>query len=364
MRALIFILSLIVFSIYAQKQQLIVGTYTKGTSEGFYVYSINLKSGKSKLIGNAPCSNPSFLTISNDQQYVYVVEEEFDLPQLASYKLQNGQLALINKQSTNGAHPCYVSVDRANKWIFVGNYTGGNLSAFKVVPSGVLEKASQIIEHQGKSINPDRQEKPHIHGTFLSPNEQYLLVTDLGIDQIVTYKFDRSSNKPLTKVDSAVVKAGSGPRHLVFHPDGKLVYIVLELTAEIEVFDFYQGKLTSKQKISLLPPGFKGKFSAADIHLSSDGKFLYATNRGEANTISTYKIAPSTGLLKEIDMQSTGGLIPRNFVIDPTGKYLLVANQESNEIVIFKRNRKTGILTKTNNKISIGHPVCLVFSSP
>ncbi len=347
------------------RHPLIIGTYTKGISEGVYVYDFDSKSGNSYFKSKIKCNNPSFVAISSHNKWVFVVEEENDNPQVASYAFDNatGSLKLINKQPTLGAHPCYVSVDKTNKWVFVGNYTGGSVSCFGVDDNGRLQPATQTLQHKGSSANTKRQEAAHVHGAFIAPSEKLLFVPDLGIDQLKIYSIDKLNVKqPLSISDSVKVNPGSGPRHLAFHPNGKYLYLLLELTAEIEVFEFVNEQLISKQKISLLPVGYKGSYSGADIHTSTDGKFLYATNRGDANHIISYNINETNGLLSKIDIQSTGGLIPRNFTMDPSGNFLLVANQESSEIIVFKRNQKTGLLKKTKKKISVGHPVCLVFA--
>jgi 6-phosphogluconolactonase len=268
----------------------------------------------------------------------------------------------MNSVPSEGDHPCYVSVDSKKKFVFVGNYSEGNLISAPLNADGSLRTDVQNIKHEGGSVNKDRQEKPHVHSVVLSPDDRYLLVPDLGADKVFQYRVDVTKPQGLTPAASpyTAVNPGGGPRHLTFHPNGKYAYLVLELVAEVMVFDYTDGTLAAKQTIRMAAPDFKGRVSAADIHVSPDGKFLYASNRGDANEIAIYSIDKS-GKLSFVARQSVLGKIPRNFVIDPKGNFLLAANQDSNDIVIFKRDQKTGLLTPTGKKIQVDKPVCLKF---
>lgn len=345
---------------------LLIGTYTNtGKSEGIYVYTFNVQTGefsyRSKAIG---IENPSYLAISQDKKHVYSVNEggkgfvsAFD------FKAATGKLTFLNRVSSGGEAPCYVTVDDRDKYVFAGNYGGGNLAAIPLKPDGSLSNDIQIIQHEGSSINKSRQEKPHVHSTVLSPDNRYLFTADLGTDQLNIYHLDGSNKQQaLTPAKPAFisVKAGSGPRHLTFHPNGKFAYLIQEMGGLVTFFDYKDGKLTEKQSITMISENFKGKIGAADIHISPDGKFLYGSNRGDANDLVIYSIDKS-GNLKFIGRQSTLGKNPRNFSIDPTGNFLLVAHQSSDDILIFRRNQKTGLLTPTGKKIEVGAPVCLKF---
>jgi len=229
---------------------------------------------------------------------------------------------------------------------------------------GSLKTDVQTIKHEGSSIDKGRQSSPHVHSTFLSPDKRYILVPDLGTDKINIYAFDsKKATSPLTPAEPAFVsvKAGSGPRHLALHPDSKHIYVIQEMAGSITAFDYKEGKLTEKQSISLLAAGFTGRNGAADIHISDDGKFLYGSNRGDANDIAIYSIAKD-GTLTHIGNQPVLGKGPRNFAIDPSGNFLLVANQNTNEIVIFNRDKKTGMLTPTDKRIAVKRPVCVKFA--
>ncbi|MBK5278339.1 MAG: lactonase family protein [Bacteroidia bacterium] len=345
---------------------LLIGTYTSpGKSNGIYVYTFNVETGdfshKSEVGG---IKNPSFLAISNDRKHVYSVSEIGDRKGTISafvFDAPSGKLTFLNGVTSGGDGPCYVSVDKKNKYVFAGNYSGGSLSAIPINADGTLSEDIQSIKHFGSSINRD-QDKAHVHATVLSPDDRYLFVPDLGTDKVNIYKVDINQSKPLTPAEPAFAKVetGSGPRHFTFHPNGKFAYVIQEITGLVTGYDYKDGKLTEKQTVTMPSAGFTGTIDAADIHISPDGKFLYGSLRGDINEIVIYAI-DSNGKLVCAGRNSTMGTGPRNFAIDPAGNFLLVGNQRSDEIVIFKRNQKTGLLTPTGKNISIGAPVCLKF---
>lgn len=359
---LIFILT----SVQAQKNKfnLLIGTYTKGCeSKGIYTYdfdtntgSFNLKSATENVV------NPSYLTVSKNNDYVYAVNENGAESTVSSfgYTPSTGKLNLLNKQSSKGADPCYIINDEKN--VIVANYSGGNISVFAKKSDGSIAEAKQVIQHYGKGINAQRQEGPHVHMVHFSPDRKFILSNDLGTDKVYLYQYNPNAANEVLKIkDSISVKLGSGPRHLTFSNDGKFVYLLQELNGALTVFSYSNGILKKIDETTILAKDFKGTFSSADIHISPDGKFLYATNRGEANTISIFKILKSGKLVSKGQM-STLGKGPRNFVIDPTGKFLLVGHQYTNDVVIFKRNLTTGALTDTGKRIALCSPVCLVFT--
>jgi 6-phosphogluconolactonase len=349
-----------------ENYNLLIGTYTSsGKSEGIYIYDFNINTGANSYKSKATeITNPSYLAISRNGKKVYSVSEAgrgkgsitaFD------FDPASGELKLINSVTSGGDGPCYVEVDNSDKYVFSANYGGGSVAAIRVNEDGSLNDDVQSIQHEGSSVHKD-QTKPHVHTVVLSPDNKYLLVTDLGTDKVHTYRFTPGGRDVLSPATPAFVstKAGAGPRHLTFHPNRKFVYVVNELNGSVDAFSFKDGNLTSLQTITMLRQGFNGTIEAADIHCSSDGKFLYASNREESNEIVIYRIAKN-GKLKFAGRQSVLGKAPRNFVIAPGGKYLLVANQNSDEIVVFLRNAKTGLLTDTGSRIKIGRPVCLKF---
>ena len=280
------------------------------------------------------------------------------------YDPLSGKLTFINSVSAGGNGPCYVSVDNKNKFVFVGNYGGGSLAAVPINSDGSLSDKIQAIQHEGSSINKGNQEKPHVHATLLSKDNRYLFVPDLGTDKINIYQVDETKAQPLKPAAQPFVSItpGGGPRHFTFHPNGKWAYLIQEMTGVVTAFDYSNGKLTAKESVALPSAGSKGRIDAADIHISPDGKFLYGSLRGDIDEIVICSI-DNNGKLTVAGRQSTMGKTPRNFAIDPTGKFLLVGNQNSDNIIVFKRDEKTGLLTPTGTELSIGAPVCLVFTA-
>ncbi|MBL0133573.1 MAG: lactonase family protein [Chitinophagaceae bacterium] len=366
-----FLLQSILLIAYAQKSAyLLVGTYTSGKSEGIYVYKFNAVTGKAEFVSVAKSVNPSYLTISPDGRYVFAANETSDSQDKSKggnissfyFDKKSGQLNFINTVPSGGADPCYVTIDKSAKWVITGNYTSGSLAVIPIAIDGRLGNPTQSIEHIGSGPNKNRQQSPHVHSTVLSKDNKFLFASDLGIDKVVIYSFNTSNGEigPATQ-NFAEAEKGSGPRHFEFHPNNKYAYLMEELVGAVKVFsyDAKKGTLEPVQTISSIEKKFKASNFSADIHISPDGKFLYCTNRGESNTIALCSIDPSSGMLQFIKRYDTGGKIPRNFSIDPSGQFLLVANQQSDNIVVFKRNKDTGELTDTNIRIETGNPVCL-----
>ncbi len=361
------LISLAFFPAANKEHYLIVGTYNSPKSEGIYVYKFNSLDGSTKEVSHIKTANPSYVTVAPGEKFVYAVHEigkEGKGGEVAafSFNKKDGTLTFINQQLTGGDHPCYVEIDKTGKWVIVANYSSGSFSVLPVNKDGSLGVATTTIQHVGSGKIPGRQKGPHAHCAKLSPDNKWLFVSDLGIDKVMIYAFDAITGKITpAKYPFAASEPGSGPRHFTFHPNNKYAYLVEEITGTVVAFKYTNGTLKSLQRLSTLPAGDTGFIGSADIHVSSDGKFLYASNRGKegSNTIAIFKIDPATGMLKSIGHQSTLGKIPRNFNLDPTGNFLLVANQESDEVVVFKRNKQTGLLTDTGKRINIGKPVCL-----
>lgn len=345
---------------------LLVGTYTEpGKSDGIYVYGFNSGTGDFSYRAEATgIKNPSFLTVSKDRKHVYSVSEVGDgkgAVSAFSFDPATGNLDFLNSASSGGDGPCYVSVDDRNEYVFVGNYSGGSLSAIPIDANGSLGSDIQSIQHNGNSILKN-QKKPHVHATVLSPDGRNLYVPDLGTDKVYIYNVNLTRSAPLTPADPPFINvgAGNGPRHFTFHPNGRFAYLIQEMTGIVIVFDYDGGELQAKQSVTMPPKGYKGPIDAADIHISPDGEFLYGSLRGDIDEVVIYKI-DGKGKLTYAGRQSTLGKNPRNFAIDPTGNFLLVANGGSDEIVIFERNKQTGLLVPTGKTIKVGAPVCLIF---
>lgn len=350
----------------AQNLYLIIGTYTQKGSKGIYVYRFNTTTGATEKVSNTDsAANPAFLAVSGDRKYVYAANETHGKnPGMVSayaFNKNTGKLSFINQQPSGGGDPCHLAVSKNNKWITVANYSGGSVAALTVNKDGSINPYSQLIQHKGNSINKGRQEKPHVHETTFSPNQDFLFTPDLGTDKVVGYAFNPLSTKPLTPDASAsiAITAGNGPRHMVFHPNGKFAYVVEELSGSVGAYAYTKGKFTLLQHVNTHPEGFKGVIGSAEIAVSPDGKFLYASNRGDENNIAIFSVNPTSGKLQSKGYQPTMGKAPRHFIIDPEGNYLLAANQDSDNVVIFKRNKQTGLLQQTGKQIQVSMPVCL-----
>ncbi|TWR28193.1 lactonase family protein [Mucilaginibacter achroorhodeus] len=360
--------------VFAQKKHmgpksydLVVGTYTSGTSKGISVYRFYPESGRLAYLNQIEgVSNPSYLAVSNNNKFIYAVNEN-DQGEVSAFHFdgKTGKMDFINKQSTLGGAPCYVTVDKGQKNLLVANYSGGNIAVLPLNEDGSIAPAALTIAGDSRKLGPnkERQEKSHVHTAVLSPDEKQVLYTDLGADQIHIAKYKAAKKDQISQGTVISVKPGDGPRHIAFSNDKKFMYLITEMGSSVVVFDYNSGKPKQRQEISLLPDNPKGQTGAADIHLSPDGKFLYASNRGDYNDISFFSVNPENGELTFVQRTPSGGKGPRNFIIDPSGKYLLVAHQYTNDIVVFKIDQETGKLIQAVNRVEIGNPVCLKFAA-
>jgi 6-phosphogluconolactonase len=338
---------------------LLVGTYTSKDSEGVYMYKFNTETGEARLVDIAKgLENPSFLALSPNHKNAYVVGE-VDGGSVTALSIGDSTISQLNTVSSGGVHPCHIAVDKTGKWVFAGNYSSGSLAVLPILADGQVGEPKQTIKHTGSGPNKGRQSEPHVHSVNVSPNNKDLFVPDLGIDKVMAYRFDEKTGE-LKEGNSATVTAGSGPRHFTFHPNGKFSYVVQEMTGSVTAFKYTDGNLEKIEETSTLPEGFEGKNSSSDIHISPDGKFLYAANRFH-DSIAVFAIDGQTGKLTLVSHHSTMGQVPRNFVISPSGKHVLVANQESDTVIVYDRDEKTGKLSPSGKKINVSMPVCLVF---
>lgn len=351
-----------------QSQFLFVGTYTSGESEGIYVYKLDPATGQFSHVSTAKgLSNPSFLVVAPDKKHVYAVSESgkdrTGSVYAFSFNASSGSLSLLNQQDGVGNGPCHIATDPAGKFAITGNYAGGSISVLPVQPDGTVAAAAQTIIHNGSSIVTSRQQAPHVHSINFSPNGKQVFVPDLGIDKVMVYDF--IPNHPIAPLRPAAMPAvniepGSGPRHFTFSPNGRFAYVVHEISGKVSAFRYENGTLLHLQTLSGAPADYGGTaFSSADIHVSPDGSHLYMSNRGELNNISIFTINAATGKLSLTGHQASGGKHPRNFMVHPSGKLLLVANQSSNNIVVFRRDPETGLLSATGQELKVPNPVCL-----
>lgn len=352
---------------------LFVGTYTTGPSEGIYGYYMHPVPAMLTRSDAFKSVNPSFLAIDQSKKYLYAVNEvgEYDGKPggaVSAFAIENSSkythtLRLLNQQPTLGADPCYVTVDSKRKNLLVANYTGGSVTVLPIRPDGSLGPATDVKQHEGSG--PKEQQKgPHAHCVILDRAEKYALVSDLGTDKIMIYRYDAAGGKLTPNKHPFVqLQPGAGPRHLTFHPTEKFLYAINELDSTLTSFkyDDDDGKLKHIETVSTLPSDFTGVSYCADVHIHESGKYLYGSNRGH-NSIVVFKIDQGNGKLKLIEHVSTEGDWPRNFAIDPYGWNLLVANQRSNNVVAFRIDLETGRLRReTNRVVEIPSPVCLKF---
>ncbi len=347
----------------AQNANLLVGTYTQKGSQGIYVYNFDTATGKAiELSHTDSIVSPEFLTITKDHQFVYAVNETKN-GMVSAFSFKNNKLKLLQQKPVNSDDPCFISLSPDEHNIFAANYSGGSITQFHRFADGTISNPQQFIQHTGKSISTTRQDKAHVHGAFFSPKGDYLLTPDLGMDQVFIYPYKYASGLPLDikNAKSIISNPGSGPRHIAFSKNGRVLYVSEELTGSVSVYQFEKGQATFLQKVFTHPASYKGVPGTADIHTSADGLFLYVSNRGEENNIAKFAIL-SNGKLDEKGMAlfSTAGKRPRNFTISEDGNWLLVANQDTDNIIVFKRNKITGDLINTGNEIKVSMPVCLV----
>ena len=350
-----------------------IGTYTSRGAEGIYTFAFDPATGALTPVDvTTGIENPTFLALDPQQRCLYAVSEVGTAdgqPSGAvvafSIEPQTGRLSLLNHALTGGKGPCHVCVDQTGQAVLAANYQSGSACVLPRLDDGRLGTATEVIQHQGSSVNPRRQRGPHAHSVTLSPDNRYAFVCDLGIDKIMIYRLDPARGK-LTPNDEPWVEThgGAGPRHFAFHPTGDYAYVIDELDSTMIVFayDRAQGTLERVQTISTLPEGFQGTNYCADVHVGPSGRFLYGSNRGH-DSIASFEIDPATGELSPVGHQHTGGKTPRNFAIDPTGSFLLAANQDTNNLVTFRLDGETGTLTPTGHAIEVPAPVCVRFAA-
>lgn len=346
------------------------GTYTRGTSKGIYVSRFNAEEGTlSEPVLAAEAQNPSFLALHPQKPLLYAVGELWEMSgrrtgsvSAFAVDVRSGRLSLINQQPSGGSGPCHVSVDATGRFVLVANYGGGSVAVLPVSPDGGLGPTVCLIKQEGKSVHPTRQTSPHAHQIGFNPTGKLVVVPDLGLDQVLLFDWDGTRGQ-LTphKPPFVQVPPGSGPRHFAFHPSGKVLYVLNELTTTVSIFACDDGGPSRLlQSVSALPADFTGQNTAAEIAVHPTGRFVYTSNRGH-DSVAVFAVSDGGKRLELKINVSTQGKTPRFIGVDPTGRYLLAANQDTNNVVIFKIDSETGIPTPTGKQVSVGAPVCLVF---
>jgi 6-phosphogluconolactonase len=348
-----------------------LGTYTEKGSKGIYACRFDPVTDRLTSPGlAAETADPSFLVIDPTRRFLYAVNEVSQYQGRTSGGVsafaiapRTGKLTFLNEVPSGGAGPCHLTVDKTGKYVLVANYGGGSLAVFPILQDGRLGQASAFVQHKGASVNPQRQEGPHAHSIYMSPDNRFVISADLGLDEVFIYRFDAGKGTLAPNIPpSASVSSGAGPRHFAFHPNGKFGYVIDEMQSTITEFSYEPatGALDLLQPVSTLPPDFKGESSAAEVEVHPSGKFLYASNRG-LDTIAVFGVNSRKGSLTPLAQVPTLGKTPRSFTIDPTGSYLFVANQDSDNVVQFRINPITGLLTPTGQVLQVPSPVCVTF---
>lgn len=359
-----------------------VGTYTNKTdSKGIYAYDFDSATGKLTARGLAvETPDPSWVVIHPNGKFAYAANESGKQSFISAFSIdaRSAKLTLLNKLSALGEDPCYLSLDKTGKYLFVANYTSGNVVVFPILPDGKLSEHTALLTDAGVlGPNQKRQEGPHAHWIEPSAHNRFVYIADLGLDRILIFKFDAAAgtltpgkapsaspaigaarpNDPF----SATLSPGTGPRHVAFSGNGSFMYVLGELQSTVTVFaNDARETYLEIQRISALPAGFSGRNDAAEIAIHPTGKWLFASNRGH-DSITVFAVDSAKGTLKLAGIFPTGGKEPRHFALDPTGKFLLVENQLSNSIVVFHINPATGALTQVSQTDGIPSPVCLAF---
>jgi 6-phosphogluconolactonase len=352
----------------ADEPLVFISAFAPGDKGGIEAFHFDAKAGQLKQIHRTTgVENPFFLAVSPDRKFLYSIHAKTfggkENEQIAAYQIEGrtGKLRLLNRQSALGTAACYLDVDATGKSVFVANYTSGSVASLPVQMDGSVGEAASFFQHAGSSVNPDRQKEPHAHCIVVSPDNRFVFAADLGLDQVLTYRLDAKTAK-LTANTPPFEKtpAGAGPRHLTFHPNGKLVYVINELANSVTAFDYKaeSGTLAEKQTISTLPSDFKGTSHCADLKITPNGRFLYGTNRGH-DSVAAYRIGDD-GRLTLVGIEPSLGKGPQNLAIVSGGEYLLCANMPGNNVVVFRIDSQTGGLKSVGEPLAITSPSCIM----
>ena len=347
-----------------------VGTYTGGESKG--IYRLLLDPATGKLAPDGPPTetvSPSFLALSQDGRRLFAVNETGDSRTdppggVTSFSVdpRTGALALLNRTSSLGPAPCHLSLDKGDRHVLVANYWGGSVAVFPVRPDGRLGDPSSFVQHTGENPTP-RDPGPHAHAIQVDPSNRWALVADLGLDKVFVYPYDAERGALGTVSRQVEMEKGAGPRHLAFDPDGKGVFVLNELNGNVVSFAFdpADGSMVQLDSISTLAAGYQGKNSSAELAVSPDGRFLYASNRGP-DDIAIFEILRPSRRLRPVGHQATGGRHPRHFAIDPSGRFLVVAHRDSDSLWVYRIDTATGLLSYASGPVTVPKPVCVLMA--
>jgi len=352
-----------------------VGTYTRGesTSEGVYACAFDTDSGTlTDVRPVARLANPTFLARHPARPYLYSVSELPDTDEqgrpagaLSAMAMDGeGGLTLLNTQATHGTSPCYVTVDRTGRYALVANYGSGSLAMLPIGSDGSLGEASDVVQHEGSSVDPGRQSGPHAHSVIVDPTNRYALAADLGLDRVMVYRLDLDAGKLLpNEPPSGRVAPGAGPRHLAFHPSERYLYVINEMGSTLTTFawDGDQGALEEICTVSTLPSGWEGTNYCADVHVAPSGRYVYGSNRGH-DSIAVFRVDDDGGAREAVAHVPSGGEWPRSFSLSPDARWLLAANQNSDNVVIYAVEGETGLLRATGQVVAVPRPVCMLFT--
>lgn len=338
--------------------------------KGIYVFHMNGSTGKLEFANSIETGlkNPSFITIDHQYHYLYAANEVGESSggpaatiTVFSISPESGKLNYLQEQPTGGEWPCFLTIEKTGKFLLVSNYLSGSVTVLPILSNGHLGEATDFVQHQGSSINPERQKGPHPHSVLVDPDNRYLIVPDLGLDKVLIYQLDLTEGKLIPNEPPSIQEIpGSGPRHFDFHPSGKFAYLVTELTSTIIAFEYNAsaGTLGKMQTVSALPQNFEDSSHCADLHVAPSGKFIYVSNRGHGSIV-IFSIDQETGKLTYVDHEPTQGKIPRNFIIDPTGTWLIASNQDNDTILTFKIDQTTGKLQPSGYVAQAPMPACI-----
>lgn len=361
-------LALLAMPVFAAEPLVFVSAFASGGNGGIHAFGFDLEKGTLKpLHRTTDVRNPFFIAVSPDRRFLYAIDAESfggdEDENVAAFALEGrtGKMTRLNHQTARGTASCYLDVAASGRCVLVANYSSGSVAALPVRSDGSLGEAASFFQHSGSSADPARQKGPNAHCFVISPDGRHALAADLGIDKVMIYQLDAATARLTSNAAQPFAKLapGSGPRHLIFHPGGKLVYVINELANTITVFDWNvaEGTLKEKQTIATLPEDFTGKSYTADLKITPDGRHLYGTNRGH-DSLASYRIARD-GTLTLLHIQPSGGKGPQNLLITPDGRWLLCANMPGNNVVVFKLDPSSGAITPDGAPVEVPMASCI-----